>query len=234
VLWTHNDSGNAPQLFAIDLKGKLLSQWTVTGARAVDWEDIAIGPGGLYVGDIGDNRLRRTFVTVYRLKEPNPRSDGGPTAAAEALRFRYPDGPHDAEAMMVHPRTGDLYIVTKANLSDGDTLVFRAAAPLRAKSGRVQTLEKVAVLNLGRGLLGRFAGVTGGDISPEGSRVVLCDYWGAWEARFDASWTGLEWVYVDVGARPQGEGICYRADGKALIVTSEGEMFPLVETQQKE
>lgn len=227
VVWTHNDSGKGPWLFAIDRKGKLLSRWQVAGARSYDWEDMAIGPRGLYIGDIGDNGRKRPYITVYRIPEPNPNAaKPGRTAAAEGFRFTYPDGPHDAEALLVHPKTGDLYIVSKAHLSDSETAVYRARAPLR--SGAV--LQKVAVLHIARGLFGSLAGITGGAISPDGSRVVLCDYFAGYEAAFDPSWK-LEWKRLELGQRAQGEGICYRADGRAILATSEGASFPLIEVE---
>jgi len=227
VLWTHNDSGTGPLLFAVDRAGKLVSRWQVPGVRAFDWEDIAAGPGGLYIGDIGDNNRRRASIVVYRIPEPNPRaSKPGRTSVATAFRFTYPDGAHDAEALMVHPKTGDMYIVSKAHFGDPETAVYRARAPLR--SGTV--LRKVAVLRIARGLLGSIAGITGGDISPDGSRVVLCDYFAAWEAPFDPEWKS-EWRSIEIGAREQGEAICYRHDGRALLVTSEGASFPLIEIE---
>ncbi|HEX5083464.1 MAG TPA: hypothetical protein VFY40_15570, partial [Blastocatellia bacterium] len=65
VLWTHNDSGGKPFIFAFNRRGKHRGVWRVTGAGAVDWEDMAIGPGPgrglsyLYIGDIGDNLKKR-------------------------------------------------------------------------------------------------------------------------------------------------------------------------------
>src|SRR5438046_1248526 len=65
VLWTHNDSGDGPYLFAIDMKGVTLARFEIPGAKNVDWEDIANGPGesggpAIYVGDIGDNSRNRS------------------------------------------------------------------------------------------------------------------------------------------------------------------------------
>ena len=44
VLWSHNDSGDGPNLYAIDLSGRLLATIPVANAAARDWEDIASGP----------------------------------------------------------------------------------------------------------------------------------------------------------------------------------------------
>ena len=237
VFWTHNDSSGEPSLYAFDRKGASRGTWRVRGAKMTDWEDIAAGPGPkrgvtyLYIGDIGDNTRRRKEIVVYRVPEPDasaraPR--GAATQPAEAIRLRYPDGSHDAETLVVHPKSGDLYVVTKA--LGGDAGVYKAKAPLAA--GKAIALERVARLEAGS-LLGGF--FTGGDIAPDGTRLVLCDYFSAYElalppgARsFDAIWKQTPRT-VRLDRREQGEAICYRLDGKALVTTSEGRRSPVVE-----
>jgi hypothetical protein len=244
VFWSHNDSGGGPYLYAFDRGGKPFGQWRVAGARSNDWEDIAIGPGPeagatyLYIGDIGDNNRNRRDVTVYRVAEPDPRGGAAQTVPAEMFRLEYPDGPHDAECLMVHPRTGDVYIVTKARGADSATSVYKAAAPLR--TGKRIALRRLGELTLPSAspitmLVGR---VNGGDISPDGTRAVVCDYFGAWEAvlpagagNFDAIWKA-DWKPLQLGARAQGEAVCYRHDGRAVLATSEGESFPLIEVER--
>src|SRR5690606_11714091 len=134
VLWTHNDSGDGPRLFALTEDGTVLATYLLEGATAVDWEDLALGPGAvpgeddLYIGDVGDNGRARPFVTVHRLREPDPRlgQEGGSGSFTEFRSFHlfYPDSPHDAETLLVDPRSGDLYIVTKEKA--GASIVFRA------------------------------------------------------------------------------------------------------------
>src|SRR5262249_23702109 len=76
IFWTHNDSDDGPLIYAFDRQGKHRGVWRVKGAKAIDWEDMAIGPGPrqgrsyLYLGDIGDNSRRRNQITVYRVAEP--------------------------------------------------------------------------------------------------------------------------------------------------------------------
>lgn len=247
LFWTHNDSDGGPFLYLFDRGGKSHGTWRVTGARNIDWEDIATGPGPvrgkpcLYIGDIGDNDRRRAEVIVYRVEEPAAVATEAPsrtheTAASAAFRFRYPDGPHDAEALLVHPQTGDVYIVSKARGADTVTGVYKAAAPLRPDSvlKRITTLhfpeESDITLLLGR--------VTAGDISPDGRRLALCDYFHGYEAvlpgsaAFDAIWN-MPLSVIDLGQRRQGEGICYRLDGAALLATSEGRPSPLIEVVRR-
>ncbi|HEX9107875.1 MAG TPA: hypothetical protein VF832_11615, partial [Longimicrobiales bacterium] len=118
VLWTHNDSDGEPAVYAIDTRGRLLGTVRVTGARNVDWEDIALGPCAagdcLYIGDIGDNDAVRGEVQLYRVPEPAP--GDAATAPAERLTLVYPDGPRDAEALFVLPDSS-VYIVSKGRKS---------------------------------------------------------------------------------------------------------------------
>jgi hypothetical protein len=247
IFWTHNDSGDGPFIYAFDRQGKHRGVWRVTGARAVDWEDMAIGPGPgrgrsyLYLGDIGDNSKKRAQITVYRAPEPQvtPKDSSSTvqsprkTEAADVIRLKYPDGKYDAEALLIHPLTGDLYIITKVMGAPARVYKLRAPAP---KSG-VSTLSYVGKLRFPN----RFQGfITGGAISPDGRRVIISDYLGACELilprkrgiAFDEIWKQSP-LPVDIGGFPgvrrQGEAICYRADGLAILATSEGRPCPLIE-----
>ena len=121
VLWVHNDSGDSARVFAITVDGRLLAEYTLPGASAVDWEDISMGPGPgagdhLYVGDIGDNGLNRdgrehftkkikgnevrAFPALYRFAEPKvPAQPPADPAQAprveirnwERIELHYPD-----------------------------------------------------------------------------------------------------------------------------------------------
>ena len=241
--WTHNDSGDGPFIYAFDTRGDSLGVFRVTGAQAVDWEDISMGPGPqrdksyLYIGDIGDNDQQRSEVTVYRVVEPvlsnvkSTRNRPGVTEPAEAIRLRYPDGKHDAEALLVHPTSGNIYIVTKVALAN--PVVYEAAAPLA--SGKSITMRRIGEIRIPS----LFGGViTGGSISPDGHRVALCDYFQGYElvlpakaANFDDIWK-QKMIGFDLGKREQGESIAYRLDGKALLATSEGKQPALFQVER--
>jgi hypothetical protein len=241
LFWTHNDSGDGPFVYAFDRAGRRRGVWRVEGARARDWEDIAEGPGPeasrsyLYAGDTGDNDEKRELITVYRFPEPeatdadaaSTRESPRATATAEAIRLKYPDGAHNCEALLVHPSTGDLYVVTKRGDEAG---VYKLAAGFDASA--VNTLARVATLH-GPGFFGSL--VTGGDISPDGRRVALCDYATGYELTlpegsksFDDIWSQKPTV-VPLGLRRQGEAVAYSLDGAALLATSEGSPAPLFE-----
>ncbi|MBW1685940.1 MAG: hypothetical protein JRS35_12865, partial [Deltaproteobacteria bacterium] len=178
VLWVHNDSGNAVELFAIGDDGRALATYRPTGIRNRDWEDLAIGPGPaagvdyLFIGDIGDNKAKRRSITVYRIPEPVVSGGGAiPLAGGVALEMVYPDGAHNAEVLLSDPRTGDLYIVTK-NRANGVSGIYRYPFPHAAGSKVV--LERVASHTFRGNTFERRA--TGGDISADGSEVVVRTY----------------------------------------------------------
>jgi hypothetical protein len=225
--WVHNDSGDQPRLYVINARGKLLARFSVPGARNVDWEDLAAGPGrdgkpALYIADIGDNDRKRDDLTLYRVKEPDlsKGAKDGATENAEAFPFRYPDGRHDAESLIVDPKSGWPYIVTKT--FSPPCGVYRFPMPLRA--GQRVTLEKVegrAVESISRLML-----ATGAAASADGKRIIVRTYFTALEmaraegATFDSLFNSTP-IPVKIASERQGEAISYSADGKSIITTSE-------------
>lgn len=242
VLWTHNDAGDNAYIFAIDAKGKHLGAWRVANAQNNDWEDMATFKDGagtcyLYVGDIGNNKRERVEHRVYRVKEPAITAEAAAsnkknplhTEPADAVTFRYPDTPHDAETMLAHPQTGDIYVLTKR--VDGPSLVFKIA-PQFGSQVRAQKVGEVAVPSVPNGLL------TGGAVSPDGKYVILCDYTAGFElsvgraGSFDEVWKQKP-VQVDLGDRKQGEAVTFSADGKAIYTTSEKRNSPITIVKRK-
>ena len=246
VFWTHNDSGDAAFIFALNKKGKKLGTWKVSGAENNDWEDIATfrdektGKCFLYIGDIGNNERLKSEFTIYRVAEPkisdadknSTRKNPSQTENAEAINFEYPDTRHDAETLLVHPKTGDIYILSKR--FSGAAGVYKLAANFSLEKPNI--LKKIADLSVPvvpNGLL------TGGDISPDGKRVVICDYFSAYEIvlpedakTFDEVWTQKPLI-VELGERAQGEAVAYSADGKSIFATSEKKNSPIIEVKRK-
>lgn len=244
VLWTLNDSGNDAFIFALDKTGKKLATFRVTGAKNTDWEDLAIRkePAGecfLYIGEIGNNARARGEFTVYKVKEPmvsgetdSSKKNPLPTDAAEAIKFEYPDLRHDAETLMIHPATGDIYVLSKR--ISGASAVYKLKAGFDAT--KTNTLEKIAdftVPAIPNGLL------TGGSISPDGKRVVVCDYFAAYEIVLPATAKNFDEIWkqkpqkIELGQREQGEAVAYAADGKAIYATSEEKNSPLIKVERK-
>ena len=218
TLWTHNDGGSPPRLWAIGGDGTVRGHVEID-ARNVDWEDIALGPGPVtgwyvYLGDIGDNLAQRDRVWLHRFPEPDDLDE--PVDAVVSVAVRYPDGPADAEALMVDPVTGDAFIVTKA--ATGRSAVLRIPAGAWT-SGSLEA-SVVATIDLGT-----FALVTGGDISRDGSLIAVRTYTGIWLwARHDGE-SVSEALHRPPCPAPapdedQGESIALGSNGYATL--SEG------------
>jgi hypothetical protein len=214
LLWSHNDSG-PPVVFAFDSEGSAKGRVTVAGAAVEDWEDIAAGPCGqescLYIADIGDNDTARQRITIYRVVEPAPGDQT--TKRAEAFHATYPDGPRDAEGLVI-TSSGAIFVVTK----DNPVVLYRLPTPLRADT-TVQ-LQRVAALELPSK-----ERITGATASPDGRWVALRSHRSLFFYRAAALLGGTpsEPLRADLSAlqEPQGEGVAISPDG-TVFLTGEG------------
>ena len=196
-VYTVNDSGDDAVVYGIDPRsGETVSRTTYADS-VDDVEALAPGRGDvLWVGDIGDNRGRRDDVSVYRVSQE--RGD------APRYPLIYPDGPHDAETLLAHPRTGRVFVVSKSPF--GGTVY---AAPKAVRAGQANSLRVFA----------RVAGlVTDGAFYPDGRHVLLRTYGTA----SVYSYPGFELTgTVRLPAQRQGEGVSVSPTGRVLI-SSEG------------
>jgi hypothetical protein len=228
IVWAQQDSGTAPELFAVGQRGKMLGRFAVD-ATNVDWEDAARGPDGtVLVGDIGNNFRNRQRITVYRVHvrdfDSLPATPRPQTIAAEATEYEWPQRPFDTEALLYDPRTENVFVVTKAldqtsGAFDPATYVYRLDAP--AGQRRVGTMTRVAAIQLGDGRM-----VTGGDVSFDGSTIALRTYdailvWAREEGKtVPRSLRGTP-CEAPVPDEAQGEAIAFLPDG-SLVTASEG------------
>lgn len=203
---TVNDSGDGARVFTVDpATGDTVG---VTRWQAEPTDIEALAPGGdssVWVGDIGDNAAGRDTVTVTRV----PVGRGERTVAAPSYELRYTDGASDAEALLAHPTTGRLYVVTKG--------VFGAvvhAAPPELSEDSVNRLRPV-----GRAM----PIVTDGAFLPDGEHVVLRDYGRAIVYAFPSFEAVTE---VPLPAQQQGEGLAAAGDDRVLV-SSEGQRAPV-------
>ncbi|MCY7400171.1 MAG: hypothetical protein LH477_04290 [Nocardioides sp.] len=201
---TTNDSGDSGRVFTVDPDSGRTVGVTSWSGEPVDVEALApAGPGRVWVGDIGDNGAVRDSVEVLRVPVgPGDRVlEGG--AAPEAYELVYPDGAHDAEALLAHPLTGRLFVVTKG--------VFAAtvyAAPMRLRPDRPNRLRPVAQAP---GL------VTDATFLPGGGAVVMRTYTSAFVVSFPTWDPVTSWQLPN---QDQGEGVA--VNGADLLLSTEG------------
>jgi hypothetical protein len=234
VFWTHNDSGDKPRLYATDSAGDDLGSVVVAGAANVDWEDLGSGPcpahGGwcLYPADIGDNGRDRNHIVVYRLAEPTPPGGSADTLRRvpleSATRLRYPDRPHNAEAIAIEP-SGRILIITK----ELRRRPFVFTAPPRTspqRPGEVDTLRLVGRLDLVPSVP-RMRLVTGASVSPDGTVLVVRTYSTLhfFRLRGDSlpsPLTPTAGLTIPV-VEPQGEGVAFVGPDRLALITERGE-----------
>ena len=250
VIFTINDSGNDPLLFALDTTGADRGVWLVQGATDVDWEAASAGPCGnrpmmpatagpnecVYIGDTGDNSETRPSRVIYRVAEPFAQSAGFTgTLVAESLEYRYPDGPHDVEAMYVPPN-GSMYLITKRPRQDAagrlrPALVFVLPPDAWGKPGPVvaQLVDSLPIVPGSAPL--RL--ITDAGLAPDARSLAVRTYAQVYVFATDPA-TGRV-----IGAIPPavcnivalnvwpGEGVTWLAGSTKLLLTSEGRFSPM-------
>ena len=240
ILFTHNDSGDQARFFAVGPDGETRATFLIVGAVAVDWEDVARGPGAdgspaLFFADIGDNSHVHPFIAIYEVPEPvidGSSPDDVRTVLARRHVLVYEDlGRHDAETLLVDVAAyGRFAIITKDRL--GNSLLFEAEGP---PDDPIRVLRRTADLPLWS-----FAPIvvepgveaTGGDIAPDRSRFVVRTYWYAFEwilgpDRSLAEALGEAPAVIELPETIQGEAIAYTAGGTDLLISSEGTGAPV-------
>lgn len=238
IFWAHNDSGDTAQLYAFSRTGQHLGIYALDGITAVDWEDIAFGPGPdserdyIYIGDFGNNGLYRTSLVIYRIAEPDvdPLQEPQNVLVEEVESFPlvYPLAPlvvYDCETLLVDPVSGDIYLVTKDSSSpqveDGLCHVFRKTAP--HLPGVESVLEEVGTLFFAKGLSGM---ITAGDVSPAGDEILIRSYlmnrlWKRLPGEALHEALARDYCAVPMVFEIQGEAIAFASDGTGYFTASE-------------
>lgn len=224
--WTHNDSGNKPEVYLLNNKGVLISTIKLDGVSNRDWEDIAEGIGPVkgksyvYVGDIGDNSGVRKHIRIYRFPEPEKLPAEHETITPDVLTLKFPNGARDAESLMIDPISKQIYIVSKR---EKEVSLYKTKQ-LFFKDGDKVVLEKLIKLP--------YSWVTSGDISKDGHHIVIKTlsaiyYWhrNSNESVEEAmAKPAKELPYV---AEKQGEGVTITPGNDGYVTISEGKNAPI-------
>ncbi|MFC5410040.1 PE-PGRS family protein [Larkinella bovis] len=173
-LWVEQDGGNPAEISLMTTSGQLEKRFALSGIVNRDWEDLAIGPGPqegvsyLYLADIGDNFKQNEVSYIYRF--PEPKNVDESISGIERITFQYPDGPRDAEAVLLDPQTRDLWIVTKA---EEKVRIYRLPYPQSTSQTIKADYQGELPLSL----------ITGGSVSADGDEILLMSYLGAFHWR---------------------------------------------------
>lgn len=221
AFYIHNDSGDKARFYATNCAGDDLGTYRFKGETAVDWEDMARGPCGdktcLFFGDIGDNDSVRPEIALVRTPEPSSLSQGKHEVVAERMTLRYPDGAHDSETLLIHPKTGEIAIVTKVYSGKSGVYVTPSFSP-----GGSATLTKAGSVEPLTGSV-RF---TSGDVHPRGEGVLLRTYTSLFfyamrpEQTIAQALSGAP-CEMPVMLELQGESVSFTSDGDGYVTVSE-------------
>ncbi|HEY0712089.1 MAG TPA: hypothetical protein VGF45_05410 [Polyangia bacterium] len=236
IVYVHNDRDRAV-IHALNESATLVATITLTGAMVRDVEDMAVSrcPGGtcLFLADIGNNVNPREEFAIYRATEPTlpimaPPAPMQVSLAGERFAFRYADGAHNAESLIIDPNGGGVYIVTKVNAG----MPSAAYRLMTFAAGQMNVAMKIADLPVPRA---NDTPATSGTAHPCGAGFLLrtgntlYDFPIAAGTPFEQAFRATP-VVLPVATEQQGEAVTYRADGRAIYTTSEGASPPLNRT----
>ncbi len=244
LLWSINDGGSKPRIYALDEHGSHVGRIRLEEARNKDWEDISSftldGEPYLLVADVGDNDARRKKVTLYVVAEPDLMEDDKvKLEPAWRIDFRYPDGPRDVEAVAVDIANERVIMLTKR---DVPPVLYEV--PLRpavdetltaTRLGTIKTLPRPTRQDLDQAIFTKdwHWQVTGMDLSADGGLAVILTYRAVYVYRRGPG----ESLYESLSGRPYGlglgnfrdaESVAFSADGESIFVTVERRHAPLL------
>lgn len=245
LLWTHNDSGDEARVFLIDNTGNFKTTVRFENATNRDWKDMAIGVGPeesksyLYVGDIGDNNSVHQYKYVYRIEEPvidANKTTGTLISKVDVIKFQYPDGMRDAEALLLDPFTRDLYIISKRerkvnvykiSYPQSTTELITAELVLSQREFEPTVKGDTSTTGIEVLIKGYHANyyhqIVGAAISIDGSEVLVKSYssvcyWKRESGEELATLLQRPPIILPYTPEPQGEAITFDNEGKGYLL----------------
>jgi hypothetical protein len=218
----------ALRLYRLDAACKLTRIVNDANITPVSIQDLARTPdGALWVADIGDLERERATIAVYKV---------APGASkATRTRLKYPDGKHDAAAMVM--QAGGIPLIMTREVS-GVAKLYTTAAPL--VPGATATLQPAGTLTLKKSGTpgGRYGPVSqvlvsGAALSPDGKKLVVRTYTDAYE--WDVKGNLAETLKsgkpraTPLPNEGNGESITYTSEGAAFVTASMSQPSPMIE-----
>ncbi|MEM6298096.1 MAG: hypothetical protein AAF740_05335 [Bacteroidota bacterium] len=209
VLWTHNDSGSDPIIYTISTSGRALGKFSLSGVEAVDYEDIAIGKGQVFLADMGDNEAIRDYVSIYHFPEPD--LSVTEIKNIQKIQYTYPEGARDAETLLYDPISDSLFVLSKREEN-----VSLFSLPTAAEQPVVANYQ----------LTIPYRNFTSGDISPSGTEIIaktyeIILYWKRDSSETVAEAMAREPIFLPYTPEPQGESLAWLSNGIDFVTTTE-------------
>jgi len=239
IYWAHNDGAKPAERYAINEQAQTKAIFSLETIQNIDWEDITNfrfqGKNYLAIADTGDNGGLRKDLFIHIFEEPSQLTETGKITAIQSLRFQWPDGARDTEALVADEARQQFYLISKKRVP---AEIF--ALPFNAKNDDkpklLSTLNDIAqpdekIMNT-KGDYGRYRSqITSADISADGQWLAVLNY--------------QQIVFFSLSAKkipkqlnpiqtitlpwlPQSEGITFSADGNSLFIGSEQSPSPII------
>lgn len=238
AVWTHNDSGGKDRAYLVDLKtGETVGEVEIKKSDNRDWEDIATfrmdDTAYLMICDVGDNAKKRKNCQLCILREPvfDKSVESRKSEDWLNIEFTYEDGPRNCESVAVDTKAGKILLVEKINPeAEGTPGIYELPLPSEL-TGPKQTLVAKRIGEI------KTKNLTGMDISDDGNRVVIRSYPQAWVYTKEQTQAWAEVLGgnppepIKLPLQPQGEGVCFSADGKTILLSSERVKQPIWRVQ---
>ena len=224
LIWTLEDSGNKPQLFALDIKGELVNTVTITNAQNNDWEDLTSDKqGNLYIGDFGNNKNERKDLSIYKISASDLVKKQAPVA--EKISFFFPEQTlfppkkserfYDVESFFLFEDHFYLFTKNRSSKFDGTTLLYQV--PNKSGNHPAKLLSSFKTCDNFN-----HCAVTSADISPDGRKAVILtgDKVFVFENFKGDNFFSGKSTGIDLKNFSQKEGICFK-DNHTLFITDE-------------
>lgn len=222
LAYTMNDEGTSPQIFAVQPStGRTRSAFDLIGAGEFkDPEAIRTDPRGrIWLADTGDghpdksgdkqDEPDRSHVTIAVFDEPRVGEGGAVTARRYSIV--YSNGPHNVEALAIHPATGQAWLISNAKVGR----VYRLPNPLRDGRNTARATQH---------LMPGF--VTDATFTADGRFVLVRTMRSPDVLVFDREWRRVG--TIDAPTMAKGESITVERNGRTILLGSEGRHSPLV------
>lgn len=210
-LWVHEDGGNPTQLYLLNHAGTFQKKIFISGVINRDWEDMVLSGTDIYLGEIGDNNGAYLEYSIYKFPEPPVTTDT--VTNIQTIRFRYPDGSHDAEAFLVDPTDKAIYLITKR---DNPSRIYKLSPPF--SSSAIHVAESVGQLS--------YSGVVAAAISSDRKEIIVktyseLAYYKIENGQSMSAALSKAPVSVPYIPEPQGEAVCFSTSNHGYFTLSE-------------
>ncbi|WP_276368524.1 hypothetical protein [Chryseolinea sp. H1M3-3] len=222
LLWGHNDSGNKAEIYLLDKNLDIRLTCELKGVENRDWEDITVGPGPdssknyVYIGEIGDNDAQYKYKYVYRFEEPTWKEHQQKKIVItefDKITFQLSDEQKDTEALILDPKTKNLYIISKR---EEPVYLYELKYPYSSND----TVTALKLISL------PFTKIVGADLSADGRELLMKNYshvfyWNSSIAKPLNDLLKDPPKSVPYEIEPQGESITWATDGSGFYTLSE-------------